>query len=148
MIVTGDLDNLNDLVELFDQYRVFYKKESDKAGAKQFLTARIQHKESIIFICYEENKAVGFTQLYPKYSSAGMSQDWILNDLYVVEEARKSGVGTKLILAAIDFALAKGSSYVQLSTQVDNKVAQKLYVDMGFELQEPGTEFLLFKKFI
>jgi len=148
VIVAGDLDNLNDLVELFDQYRIFYKKESDKIGAQQFLKERIQNKESIIFISYEDNKARGFTQLYPKYSSAGMTQDWILNDLYVVEESRKLGVGTQLILTAIDFALAKGAKYVQLSTQVDNKVAQKLYIDMGFEVQEPGTEFLLFKKFI
>ncbi len=148
MIVTGDLDNLDDLVELFDQYRIFYNKESDKVGAKKFLTERIQNKESIIFICYEDNIAKGFTQLYPKYSSAGMTQDWILNDLYVIEAARKSGIGTQLILAAVNFTLSKEANYVQLSTQVDNVVAQKLYIDMGFELQEPGTEFLLFKKFI
>lgn len=148
MIVTGDLDNLNDLVDLFDQYRIFYKNESDKVGAKQFLTERINNKESVIFICYIDNKAVGFTQLYPKYSSVGMTQEWILNDLFVVEKSRKVGVGTRLIIAAVDFALSKGSKSVVLSTQVDNIVAQKLYKELGFELQEPGTEFLLFKKFI
>lgn len=148
MIVRGTLDNLDDFIDLFDRYRIFYKKDSDKDGARAFLSARIQNNESIIFVFYDNNKAVGFTQLFPKYSSAQMVQNWILNDLYVMEECRKFGIGTQLINEAIEFALSRGANFVQLSTQVDNTTAQALYRSLGFELQEPDKEFLLFKKII
>lgn len=148
MIVRGTIDNLNDLIDLFDQYRIFYKKESDREGAKHFLSARILHNESVIFVYYDNNKSVGFTQLYPKYSSGMMVQNWILNDLYVDGEYRKSGVGTALINTAVEFALSKGAHFLQLETQVDNAIAQRLYRELGFQLQEPSKEFLLFKKIL
>jgi len=57
------LTDLSELVELFDAYRVWYRKESDKASAASFLEARIKNNESIIFIAEEKDKQVGFTQI-------------------------------------------------------------------------------------
>ena len=148
MIVLGTLDNLNDLVGLFDQYRIFYKKDSDLEGAEKFLSERIKNQESVIYIYYDKNIPVGFTQLYPKYSSARMVRNWILNDLYVLKGYRKTGIATQLINKAIEFAISNDANYIQLETQVDNFVAQKLYQHLGFELQGPDEEFLLYKKFI
>lgn len=37
----SDLDELN---ELFDGYRIFYKKKSNKEGSREFLKERIQNK--------------------------------------------------------------------------------------------------------
>lgn len=148
MIVLGTLDNLHDLVGLFDQYRIFYKKDSDLEGAANFLSDRILNKESVIYIYYDKNIAVGFTQLYPKYSSARMVRNWILNDLFVLKEYRKTGIATQLINKAIEFAKSTDANFVQLETQVDNLVAQELYQHLGFELQGPDAEFLLYKKFI
>ncbi|MBD1430478.1 MULTISPECIES: GNAT family N-acetyltransferase [Sphingobacterium] len=148
MIVLGTLDNLNDLVNLFDQYRIFYKKDSDLEGAEKFLSERIKNQESVIYIYYDKNIPVGFTQLYPKYSSARMVRNWILNDLFVLKEYRKTGIATQLINQAIEFAKSKDANFVQLETQVDNFVAQKLYQHLSFELQGPDEEFLLYKKFI
>ena len=148
MIVLGTLDNLKDLVGLFDQYRIFYKKESDLEGAENFLSDRIKNQESVIYIYYDKNIAVGFTQLYPKYSSARMVRNWILNDLFVLEEYRKTGIATQLINKAIEFAKSNDANFVQLETLVDNFIAQKLYQHLGFELQGPDEEFLPYKKFI
>lgn len=148
MIVLGTLDNLHDLVGLFDQYRIFYNKDSDLEGAAKFLSERITNKESVIYIYYDKNIAVGFTQLYPKYSSALMVRNWILNDLFVLKEYRKTGIGTQLINKSIEFAKSNNANFVQLETQVDNFVAQRFYQHLGFELQGPDEEFLLYKKFI
>lgn len=146
MIVRGSLAHLTDLVDLFDQYRMFYKRTSDRSAATHFLTQRIQNKESVIFLYYIANVAVGFTQLYPKYSSANMVQNWILNDLFVTEEHRKTGVGRQLINAAVAFAQDQGSTFILLETQQDNTAAQSLYRNMGFVQQVPDEEFLPFKK--
>lgn len=146
MIKRIALDMLDDLVPLFDAYRVFYQQKSNPEAGRQFLQTRLVNNESVIFVAYDENKAVGFTQLYPKYSSARITKNWILNDLFVVDSARRAGVGERLIIQACAFAREDGASFVQLSTQVENTTAQNLYKKMGFQLEGPDTAFLTFKK--
>jgi ribosomal protein S18 acetylase RimI-like enzyme len=132
---------------LFNQYRLFYNQFSDIGMAKAFLDDRLQYNESIIFVAIDHNtqQAVGFTQLYPKYSSVRLSKNWILNDLYVDADYRKQGIGEKLIKTAMDFARANGSTFVQLETAVDNYDAQHLYESIGFVKQGEETEFFLYK---
>ena len=133
-----------DLVaDLFDKYRVFYKKESDIEFGRQFIQARLDNNESIIFVALDTDKStpVGFTQLYPTYSSVRVVKNWILNDLYVDKEYRKQGIGEKLIQNAMNFAKENNAKFVQLSTAVDNYTAQSLYEQIGFKKQEPETDF-------
>ncbi|QBQ42528.1 GNAT family N-acetyltransferase [Sphingobacterium psychroaquaticum] len=148
MIRRASIDDLADIVPLFDAYRIFYGQASDLERARLFLDSRLNNQESIIFIAYQDDRAVGFTQLYPTYSSVRTHKSWILNDLYVAATARKTGIGESLINSAIAFAKADGTDVIQLETQIDNSVAQGLYLKMGFVLQERGTDFLLFKKSI
>ena len=133
------------VIDLFDKYRVFYKQKTDLTLAKEFIEARLNNNESIIFVAIIENIPVGFTQLYPKYSSVRTTQNWILNDLYVENKHRKQGIGEKLINAAMDFANRKGSKFVELSTAVDNFTAQGLYEKIGFEKQAPETDFYTYR---
>lgn len=133
------------VVGLFNQYRIFYGKFSDLGMAKAFIDARLEHNESVIFVALDENKPVGFTQLYPKYSSVGLVKNWILNDLFVNLEYRKQGIGETLIKTAMDFAKGQGAAYVQLETAVDNFTAQSLYEQIGFVKQGPDEAFLLYK---
>lgn len=133
-----------DLVaELFDKYRVFYKKESDIESGRQFIQERLDNNESVIFVALDTDKStlVGFTQLYPTYSSVRVVKNWILNDLYVDKEYRKQGIGEKLIQTAMNFAKENNAKFVQLSTAVDNYTAQSLYEQIGFKKQEPETDF-------
>lgn len=142
-----DLTETNLVVGLFNQYRIFYNQFSDIGMAKAFLDERLQHNESIIFVATDSNtqEAIGFTQLYPKYSSVRLTKNWILNDLYVDENYRKQGIGEKLIKAAMGFAKTQGATFVQLETAVDNYTAQHLYESIGFVKQENDSEFFLYK---
>lgn len=133
------------VIDLFDQYRVFYKKESDLALAGRFIKERLDNNESVIYIALDGDKPIGFTQLYPKYSSAGAVKNWILNDLFVDAGFRKQGIGAKLIKHAAGFAKASGSQFMQLETAVDNYIAQSLYQDMGFIKQPADDAFYLYK---
>ncbi|MXV50041.1 GNAT family N-acetyltransferase [Pedobacter sp. HMF7647] len=137
------------VVDLFDQYRVFYKQPSDKKLAKQFIKTRLQHNESIIFVALAVNedgtkRPVGFTQLYPMYSSRFAVKNWILNDFFVQEEYRKAGIGRSLLNTSIKFARDHGASIVKIETAVDNFKAQSLYEATGFEKQGASTEFLTY----
>ncbi len=127
------MDDLDTVVELFDQYRVFYKKESDKEAVRRFLSDRIQAEESVIFIVVEGNEGLGFTQLYPTFSSVSLERMWILNDLFVAPTARKLGVASMLIDQAKSFSLQTNSKGLILETDADNVNAQNLYDKTGFE---------------
>lgn len=45
-----------------------------------------------------------FTQPHPTFSSVSMARTFVLNDLFVLPEARKSGVGRSLLGAAAHYA--------------------------------------------
>jgi hypothetical protein len=86
------LSDLEALAPLFDSYRQFYGRASDLSAATAFLSARFNHNESVLFIAHEGDKTVGFTQLYPSFSSVSMARILVLNDLFVDEHARRKGV--------------------------------------------------------
>jgi len=128
--------DLDLLVPLFDAYRVFYRKPSDPDLARQFLSERFQHNQSSIFLAFDENgSAVGFTQLYPSFSSASAARILILNDLFVAPSARRSGLGAALVKAAANYGRAVGAVRMTLSTEVTNTGAQALYEASGWSRQ-------------
>lgn len=126
---TADLDVV---AALFDQYRQFYQQASDPAGARAFLAARMERGESIVLIAEVLGEGVGFTQLYPTFSSVNMSRVWILNDLFVRGDARGRGIARALLAAATGQAELQGARRLSLSTARDNHVAQALYQSDGW----------------
>lgn len=125
-------DDLQVLVPLFDAYRVFYGRPSDPATAQAFLHERFERDESVIFLAREGGVALGFTQLYPCFSSVSARRLWILNDLYVEARARRSGVARALMGAAHAYARDTGAARVTLCTAGDNTPAQALYESLGY----------------
>lgn len=130
------LSDLEALAPLFDSYRQFYGRVGDLSAATAFLSARFEHNESVLFVAHEAGKAVGFTQLYPSVSSVSLARVFVLNDLFVVEHARRKGVASKLMTAAVDYASSLGAVRVSLSTAITNEAAQKLYQAAGWQRDE------------
>ena len=124
--------DIEKLSVLFDKYRIFYKQQSDIDNAKSFLKKRMKRKESVIFVAEERKELIGFTQLFPIFSSVSMKRTWLLNDLYVNEKARGMGVATKLLEAAKQFGIETGSKWLILQTAADNFTAQKVYEKNGW----------------
>ncbi len=106
--------DLDLLVPLFDAYRQFYSRQSDLSVARQFLLDRLQHNQSIVFLA---------------------ARIFILNDLFVCPEARRTGVGSSLLSAAARFGRSAGAVRLTLSTEVTNHAAQALYETEGWTRQ-------------
>lgn len=125
--------DLTELTKLFDGYRVFYKQKSNLEAAKKFLKERLEKEESIILIALDDDgNGLGFTQLYPTFSSVSMQRFYILNDLYVLSTLRGQGIGESLLNAAKALAKANKWKGLALETATDNP-AQKLYERLGWE---------------
>ena len=135
--------DLEALASMFDGYRQFYKQPSDIAGARTFLAERIEREQSIIFLAEAETGALGFTQLYPSFTSTGMARIFILNDLFVIPEARGKGVGGALLRHAAEFARGEGAVRLLLSTAVDNFAAQGVYEREGWERDDAFLTYRL-----
>jgi GNAT superfamily N-acetyltransferase len=142
--VRGELDDLEALVPLFDAYRQFYERPSDPAGARAFLADRLKRGESIIFLAIIDGVIVGFTQLYPLFSSVSMQRLWLLNDLFVAPSARASGAGRALLERAERHAAETGAKGLTLTTHTTNVAAQRLYEASGWTKDE---EFFHYQRF-
>jgi ribosomal protein S18 acetylase RimI-like enzyme len=134
-IIEVSLDYLEELVPLFDQYRIFYKQVSDLRAAREFLTEKIENQASTIFLAHYNDLPVGFVQLYPSYSSVSLQKLTILNDLYVNENFRSKGIATALLKKAKEYARENNSKGLVLETAVDNP-AKKLYERLDWSKEE------------
>ena len=133
-IKPANLSHVKALAVLFDAYRVFYRKKTDINGAEAFLSARIQQNESVIFLAYHENTMVGFTQLYPLFSSTNMQRLWLLNDLFVHPDFRGKKIGKALIKKAQEHCIETNAVGVSLETEKTNVPGNQLYPKMKFSL--------------
>jgi GNAT superfamily N-acetyltransferase len=134
--------DLDLVVPLFDKYRKFYGHPSDPEGGRRFIEERLEHAESAIFLAFHDGTAVGFTLLYPSFSSGAMARIFILNDLFVLAEARGGGAGSALLQAAAEFGRDAGAVRMMLSTEITNTTAQSLYEKSGWKRD---TEFLVYQ---
>ncbi|WP_420602072.1 GNAT family N-acetyltransferase [Flagellimonas sp.] len=131
-IRNATLSDLELVVPLFDAYRVFYGQTSDFKAARSFLEERFNNGETVIFLAVENDKPIGFTQLYTTFSSVSMKPFYILNDLFVVPEFRKKGIGETLLNYAKKHCQEFNYKGLALETAIDNP-AQKLYERLGWE---------------
>ena len=131
-IIQATKYHLNHLVPLFDAYRVFYKQPSNLDAAQHFLKERFKNKDSIIYMAFDEDKAVGFMQLYPLFSSVSMKPMYLLNDLFIDPDYRNQHIGTTFIEKAKSVCVDKKYKGLAIQTEAHNP-AQNLYMNLGFK---------------
>lgn len=129
----AEKQDIEDLTVLFDLYRVWYHQPSDIAAARQFLQQRMDKQESVVLVAQQGDTLVGFTQLYPIFSSVSLQRTWLLNDLYVHASARRQGVAKQLLEAARLHGIETGAKWLLLQTGNDNFKAQSVYEKNGWK---------------
>ncbi|PRA47451.1 MULTISPECIES: N-acetyltransferase [Pseudomonas] len=137
-LLRADASSLDQVADLFDAYRGFYGQPANLPQSRAFLAERLVRDESVIFYAQDESgQALGLVQLYPSFSSIDAHRTWLLSDLFTAPQARGRGVGTLLMNAAREFALATGAKGLVLETATDNHTAQRLYESLGY-VRDPG----------
>lgn len=144
LVHQATVEDIDQLALLFDGYRQFYGKPSDPDAAREFLLERFRHYQSVIFLAHTAaGDAVGFTQLFPSFSSVSMARTFILNDLFVAPVARRSGVAAMLLASAAQYARSVGAIRITLTTAIDNTTAKALYLSQGWQQDEAFHVFHL-----
>jgi ribosomal protein S18 acetylase RimI-like enzyme len=131
------LDDLDAVAALFNAYRQFYKQPPDLPRARSFIEERLRRQESVLIVAETATEEiVGFCQLYPTFCSVRAACTYVLYDLFVSPEARRTGAGRALMLAAEAHAAQTGAARLELSTARNNTIAQALYESLGWQRDE------------
>lgn len=131
-IIKAAVDHIALIAPLLDQYRIFYKQDSNLVAAKIFLEERFSKNESIIFLAFEQDESIGFIQLYTSFSSVSLKPVFILNDLFVAPNYRGKKVGELLLTRAKEYCKEKEYKGLALETATNNP-AQQLYERLGWK---------------
>ena len=145
-IIKATLEHLDLLAPLFVKYREFYGELPYPDSSRDFLEKRLTRDESVIYLAMpidDDRKVLGFCQLYPSYSSLSLKRVWILNDIYVAEDARRQLVADHLMRAAKKMAKDTQAVRMRVSTSANNEVAQKVYESIGFREDTQFKNYVL-----
>lgn len=134
VIKKASLEDLDEAADLFNQYRVFYRQESDYEKGKCFLKERLLNNESDIFLAFTDGKAVGFVQLYKLFHYIKLQKQWLLSDLFVHPDYRGKGISVSLIDRSKQWCVETNACGLMLETEKTNLVGNNLYPRCGFEV--------------
>ena len=124
-IIKAKLEHLDLLTPMFVKYREFYGQLPYPDSSRSFLEKRLQRDESVIYLALpddDDNKLLGFCQLYPSYSSLSLKRVWILNDIYVAEDSRRMLVADHLMREAKK--MAKDTNAVRMRVSTSSRVQE------------------------
>lgn len=130
------------VLPLIAAYQRFYETEPDEERNQRFFGQFVDdHRAGIQFIALdgsdaENTFALGFATLFFPYSSVSAGVTCLMNDLFVIPEARGRGVGRALIAHCEEYAGQHGFSRLHWLTFKSNATAQQLYNRMGAAQQE------------
>jgi len=105
-----------------------------KDDFRRFLKSESTH----FFIAETEDKNIAGMLTLISYIIPTGPKFWI-EDVVVDESQRGKGIGRDMMLLVIDYAAAIGAKSVDLTSRPFRKAANKLYLDLGFELRETNA---------
>ena len=132
------------LLPLIAAYQRFYEVEDvDDERNRAFFSGFLAPSERGMLIgAWRESELLGYACLYWAFTSLVPAEIVLMNDLYVVPEARDQGVGRALIEASAAVTRERGAHHLQWVTAPDNRAARRLYDATG-ATGEPSIEYEL-----
>ena len=129
-------DEFETLLPLIGAYQRFYEvEEIDTDRNRSFFGRFLAPSEDgeLLAARDEGGQILGYACLYWHFSSTRAVETVLMNDLFVVPEARGRGVGRALIEASRAVARGRGAAWLEWATAPDNHTAQRLYDSMTSE---------------
>ncbi|HEY8770366.1 MAG TPA: GNAT family N-acetyltransferase [Thermoleophilaceae bacterium] len=138
-----------EVARLIAEFRDWWSYDGPSDESIERSVRRLLADERTEFLLAEaDGEPAGVCQLRYRYGVWLESEDCELEDLYLREEARGSGLGRELVEAAIEHARARGCGRIQLDTNEGNAAARALYESLGFSAwaETPGGNNLLMRR--
>jgi ribosomal protein S18 acetylase RimI-like enzyme len=145
--VAGEED-VDDVAELMIGFRDHMGRDQpgdDQMRATAAAIMRDPNAEYLLAAADGDERPAAVCQLRYRLSIWTGTDDGWLEDLFVSDRARRSGLGRALVGAALDRARERGCGRIELDVDDDNEPAIALYEAMGFSLESkpPGRNYLM-----
>lgn len=118
---------------------------ADTVGGRAGVSSTVQDFERALsgnapaihaVVAEQHGAAVGLAIFFPTFSTWRGSGGVYLQDIYVANGLRGSGVGRVLLQTVMDWANRRGATHLRLSVDRDNKLAQTFYESLGLGWRE------------
>jgi ribosomal protein S18 acetylase RimI-like enzyme len=137
------------VARLLGEFRDFLNREEPGDASLLESVERLMdddHCEFLLGSPTPEGEASAVCQLRYRYGVWYATDDCWLEDLYVAEGTRRSGLGAAMLGAAIARARVRGCARVELDTDDGNEAALALYRRFGFSAEDAGGELKVFMR--
>ncbi|HEY8639234.1 MAG TPA: GNAT family N-acetyltransferase [Solirubrobacterales bacterium] len=127
--LVGEAD-LADLLPMMRAYCDFYEVAPSDAGLEALVRALIADpdREGIQLLARGDGgEPLGFATVFWSWQTLNAARAAVMNDLFVVPETRKQGVGRALIEECRRRAGERDATELVWETALDNETAQRLY---------------------
>jgi GNAT superfamily N-acetyltransferase len=145
VIATVTEDDLPELLPLMRGYCDFY--EVDPSDEELLALARMLIEDpeqgTQLIARQEDGTAVGFATIFWTWSTLSAARLGVMNDLFVVEEARGGGVADALIAACAERCREHGARELAWQTAHTNLRAQAVYDRVGAKRDERWLDYSL-----
>jgi ribosomal protein S18 acetylase RimI-like enzyme len=118
----------------FDSRRFMAPGPQIEKGYGRFLTSQLDRDDCVVLVAERERQIVGYVYATLEDRSWRDLRDacGYIDDIVVRDTARRSGVATSLMEAAMDWLRSHGAPRVLLMTATPNHAAQQLFARLGF----------------
>ena len=127
---------IEELAEIFEQYRVHYGEAPDASRSATWLERNLNSTRFRAFVAEDKGQFVGFATTMEVPASLRLGHFWQIRDLFVLPDQRRLGVGRALLDSIRAAAIAAGVLRLVLQTEDDNEPAHRLYAESGYTLVE------------
>ena len=136
IIRTSETKDLNQLTDLMYQYIVdFYERPKPPIEKVHYLIETLlEKKKGIQYVAEHDGELLGFATLYFSFSTTKADKITVMNDLFVIEKTRGTGVAQQLFKSCEKFTKENGYTHMSWVTAPENKRAQRFYEKMGGSL--------------
>ncbi len=120
-----------------------YEQLSDRVSAsvEELEKALFDRQEAFVILAEVDHKVVGFALYFYNFSTFLAKKGLYLEDLYVIEEARKLGIGKALFQHCIHIAKTEGCGRMEWSVLDWNEPSIEFYLKQGAQAMNDWTVY-------
>lgn len=135
-VLDADLDELLGLMRAYCDFYDAHPSDAALLAISRALLADPEHTGMQLIARDERGRASGFATLFWSLDTLEAGKIGVMNDLYVIAQARREGLGARLIAACVERCRARGAVSMVWQTAPQNARAQRLYDRLGARREE------------